>query len=183
MLRLRTLAAAAALALPGVAAAELEIVGEIDGMQGAHGRLGEDDAGFGLAARAHWMHRLAGWWLGPELLLQFANPDGLAVEAEDATIGDHWGLRAVAGGRLGFGEMVRPHLYGHLGYGAYFVPGGDFGFGNVVPDRTYSGLSWDAGLGFDFAMPTWLVGLHLGYADIADAAGWVNIGVHAGVRL
>jgi hypothetical protein len=85
--------------------------------------------------------------------------------------------RVFAGARVGFGRLVVPTFYGHLGYGWR-----DTGDPTV---NEASGLAFDLGFALDFhVVPHFGFGGHVEYAAI-DAEPytprWLAIGVHADV--
>jgi len=85
--------------------------------------------------------------------------------------------RGIAGLRLGFLEVVRPGVYGHLGVGRI-----DFA---QLPDASHTAFTYDFGLFLDITVIPYLdLGVHAGYQGIAsgdrvDAVNCVTAGGHA----
>jgi len=84
--------------------------------------------------------------------------------------------RIFVGARLGFGRILVPSIYAHIGYGwrqtdATYVTGGD------------GGLAFDAGGALDLrVIPHFGFGVHLEYSQIStdvDTPQWFAIGGHA----
>ncbi len=96
--------------------------------------------------------------------------------ADNLGNGYDWSInRFFAGARLGFGRIIVPTLYAHVGYGwrqtdAAYVTGED------------GGLAFDVGGALDFRVARHAdLGVHLEYAQIAlsqDAPQWLGIGGH-----
>jgi hypothetical protein len=85
--------------------------------------------------------------------------------------------RLFTGVRLGFGRVVVPVIYGHIGYG-WRVTGDP-----SVPQE--DGFAFDFGGALDIrVIPHFGFGAHIEYARIAeqfDSPEWVAMGVHADV--
>ena len=87
-----------------------------------------------------------------------------------------WNMeRAFVGGRIGFGQVIVPIVYAHVGYGW-----------RVTSDPTVpqeGGLTLDVGGALDFRIvPHLMLGLHLEYATLDDSSygvQWVAAGGHA----
>ncbi|HEY1696868.1 MAG TPA: hypothetical protein VGG39_32135 [Polyangiaceae bacterium] len=87
-----------------------------------------------------------------------------------------WSMnRVAAGARLGFGRIVIPTIYAHLGYGwrqtnAAYVTGEN------------GGLAFDVGAALDFKLaPRFTFGGHLEYTQVAlstDTPQWLAVGGH-----
>jgi hypothetical protein len=92
-----------------------------------------------------------------------------------------WNMeRAFVGVRIGFGEVVVPLIYGHVGYGWRGTSGGP-----LDPVPTANGVTADVGVGLDFhVIRHFGFGLHLEYVAV-DAApfvpDWIAFGVHGDV--
>jgi hypothetical protein len=92
-----------------------------------------------------------------------------------------WNMeRAFVGVRLGFGEVVVPLIYGHVGYGWRGTTGGP-----LDPVPTANGVAADVGVGLDFHIIRHFgFGLHLEYVAV-DAApfvpDWLAFGLHGDV--
>jgi hypothetical protein len=73
--------------------------------------------------------------------------------------------RGIAGLRLGFGEILRPGVFAHVGLGRLDLGG--------VPDRSHTAFTYDAGAFIDFtALPLLDVGVHASYNRLtADDSG------------
>jgi hypothetical protein len=86
--------------------------------------------------------------------------------------------RGVAGGRIGFGELIRFGVLAHIG----------FGYVNWEPapdDWSHTGLTYDAGAFFEVtALPLLNIGVHAAYNRIAaadeqeDILHWLSMGAH-----
>jgi catechol 2,3-dioxygenase-like lactoylglutathione lyase family enzyme len=83
--------------------------------------------------------------------------------------------RFFAGGRFGVGQIVRPGVYAHAGYGHVAFGNGSF----------RSGATYDAGVFLDFTLlPVLDLGIHGAYTSITASSGkpendWFVAGVHA----
>lgn len=93
-----------------------------------------------------------------------------------------WNMeRAFAGVRVGFGEIVVPVFYGHVGYGWRGTTGGPL----LYPVPTASGVTADAGVGLDFHLIRLLgFGLHFEYVAVEATPyvpDWMAFGLHADV--
>lgn len=83
------------------------------------------------------------------------------------------------GARLGFGEVLRPGAYAHVGYASYdrFEPFSD-------TPGSGGGLFGRAGLFLDLALPVLSVGADVAYdsfltGDFGERPAWLTAGVHA----
>lgn len=149
------------------------------------GDVSSDSLGLGANLRLGWQEDfIPVLRLAPELQLNYmgfaieeVSADGVADTADNATLRL---LSPRAGARVGFDFLFGLALYSHVGYG--FVNSGG-GFGDD------SGLSFDAGVAFDFtAIPFVNLGIHGGYnaffsggnAD-ADPINWLDMGLHVEV--
>jgi hypothetical protein len=85
--------------------------------------------------------------------------------------------RGIAGLRLGFGEIIRPGVFGHIGLGRLDLGG--------VPDRSHTALTYDLGAFIDFtALPLLDIGVHASYDRLTeDSSGptfqFFTAGAHA----
>jgi hypothetical protein len=91
-----------------------------------------------------------------------------------------WNMeRAFFGARIGFGEVIVPVIYGHLGYGWRDTTQG--------PVPASGGFAGDAGVALDFHLIRHLgFGLHAEYVTIEATPfvpDWVAFGLHADVAL
>ncbi|HEY3819520.1 MAG TPA: hypothetical protein VGL81_20260 [Polyangiaceae bacterium] len=128
--------------------------------------------GFGFKVRAGEQFRFPGLRFTPELLYGY---DHLWA-GDNQGNGWDWSMnRMTAGARLGFGRIIVPTLYAHIGYGwrqtdAVYVTGAN------------GGLAFDVGGALDFrVVPHFGFGVHLEYAEIDTAdtpAQWVAVGGH-----
>ncbi|MET0591122.1 MAG: hypothetical protein ABW133_00380 [Polyangiaceae bacterium] len=89
--------------------------------------------------------------------------------------------RGIAGMRLGFGEIIRPGVFAHLGMGQLDVTGRD-------PDASHSALTYDAGAFLDLTLlPLINIGVHGAYNGLNSsgesgetaAITWGSFGAHA----
>lgn len=86
--------------------------------------------------------------------------------------------RGVAGGRIGFGELMRFGVLAHIGFGYVdWEPAPD--------DWSHTGLTYDAGAFFEItALPLLNIGVHATYNRIAAAEDqdetlhWMSLGAH-----
>jgi hypothetical protein len=97
-----------------------------------------------------------------------------------------WNMeRLFVGVRIGFGEVIVPIIYGHIGYGWRTTGTNDtIGAGSAVPGA--SGLTGDGGIGLDFHFIRHVgFGLHAEYVTVqANPAtpDWIAVGAHMDVR-
>ena len=84
--------------------------------------------------------------------------------------------RGLAGLRLGIGEIIRPGVYGHLGFGSLSLP-------DPAPDHT--AFTYDAGVFLDLTiLPLLDIGVHGAYNRLNSGEGvaayeWATLGAHA----
>jgi hypothetical protein len=84
--------------------------------------------------------------------------------------------RGLAGLRLGIGELIRPGVYGHLGFGSLSMPD---------PFPSHTAFTYDAGIFLDLTvLPLLDVGVHGAYNRLNAGDGvptfeWATIGAHA----
>jgi hypothetical protein len=129
--------------------------------------------GFGFKVRAGEQFRFPGLRFTPELEYAY---DHLWA-GDNLGNGYAWDMnRVAAGARLGFGRIIVPSIYGHIGYGwrqtdATYINGGGEG-----------GLAFDVGGALDFRVaPHFGFGIHVEYAQVTtdvDTPQWVAIGGH-----
>jgi hypothetical protein len=132
--------------------------------------------GGGFKLRAGEEFRLRRTRFTPELGYDFHH-----LFASDA-VGDAfaWDLhRVFAGARIGFGRVLVPVFYGHVGYGWR-----DTGDPTV---RSASGLALDAGFALDLhIVPFFGFGAHVEYVTIDSqpyTPQWLTLGLHANLVL
>jgi hypothetical protein len=99
--------------------------------------------------------------------------------ADNLGNGYGWDMnRLFAGARLGFGRILVPTIYAHLGYGwrqtsATYITGQD------------GGVAFDVGGALDLrVIPHFGIGVHLEYSQIVtdvDTPQWLAIGAHADI--
>jgi hypothetical protein len=124
------------------------------------------DWGGGFAVRLGQQLHLPLLVLTPELAFNY---QAFAGGADTAV------YRGLAGMRLAVGEILRPGIYGHLGFGRLV---------SSVPGHS-DGLSYDAGAFLDFTLlPLINIGAHVAYSGLAlrksePAFDWVTVGLHA----
>lgn len=119
--------------------------------------------------------------LGTELHLPLIalNPEFGFTYAEFSKDNPPTVYRAIAGARLGIGELIRFGVLAHVG----------FGYVNWKPapdNYSHSGLTYDAGIFLEFtALPLLNVGVHGIYNRMAadddqpQTLHWLSIGLHA----
>jgi hypothetical protein len=84
--------------------------------------------------------------------------------------------RGLAGLRLGVGEVLRPGVFAHLGFGHLSLPS---------PAPSHTAFSYDAGAFLDFTLlPVLDLGVHGAYNRLNEGNGvaafqWATLGVHA----
>jgi len=169
------LVAAALVFSPAVAAAQLQLGAELEAIFPGGDELG-NDTGVGYAGRLGYAIDGPMIEIVPELRIGYVN----FAEPADKTRLDVGLWRYTAGLRLGVGEILRPTVFAHIGYGdvVFGGPGGTIfeeGFGD-------SAFTWDAGLAFDLAiLPLIDVGVHGAYnrLETSTAVDWWSAGVHA----
>jgi hypothetical protein len=89
--------------------------------------------------------------------------------------------RIFAGGRLGFGEILVPVVYAHLGYG-WRQLGTGWTTGSSVINGGNGGLTYDIGGALDLrVVPHFGFGAHIEYdaIDVPYQPQWVSLGLHA----
>jgi hypothetical protein len=101
------------------------------------------------------------------------------------TAGDSlgWNMeRLFVGCRIGFGEVIVPIIYGHIGYG--WRASDDISTANGFPAA--NGLTADGGVGLDFHFIRHLgLGLHAEYVTVQSAPAvpdWIAVGGHMDYR-
>lgn len=100
-------------------------------------------------------------------------------------------VRVRPGLRVGFGRLLAPYAYGHVGWGLVsFDPLGARDTNGTTPFTSAQGLSFDAGVGLDVTILRRLtVGAHLGYnvvnvgsteqTPLTWRAKWMSFGLNA----
>jgi hypothetical protein len=123
------------------------------------------DAAAGFAVRLGWQLHLPLFTLTPE------------VGYHHAAFGDALTLdRAIAGARVGIGEVFRIGAFGHVGVG-------HAGFDSPEDGEDLTDMTYDVGGFLDFTLlPILDIGVHAGYGGMKTEGGdlhWVPIGIHA----
>lgn len=123
------------------------------------------DSGGGFAVRVGQQLRLPLIAITPELAFaDHSFPDGPTA------------YRGLAGLRLGFGEIIRPGVFAHLGLGHLTLPS---------PFPSHTAFTYDAGVFLDLTViPLLDLGIHGGYNRLNEGEGvaafdWATIGAHA----
>ena len=89
--------------------------------------------------------------------------------------------RGLVGARIGIGEIIRPGVFVHLGYGKLDASAVD----RDSPDPSHGALAYDAGAFLDFTLlPIFNIGIHGAYnglnsSDNVEAITWGSFGAHA----
>jgi hypothetical protein len=101
----------------------------------------------------------------------------------DQGVSEGWNMeRIFVGARIGFGEVIVPVVYGHVGYGFRV----ENGVGSAVTNGTSNGLTADAGVALDFHLIRHVgFGLHLEYVTVQtspEVPDWVAFGAHMDFR-
>ena len=93
--------------------------------------------------------------------------------------------RVFVGARIGFGEVVVPMIYGHVGYGWRVADNGN-GAGNALLIPGGNGFTADAGVALDFHLIRHFgFGLHAEYVTVQTTPAvpdWIAVGAHVDVR-
>jgi len=97
-----------------------------------------------------------------------------------------WNMeRMFAGVRIGFGELIVPVIYGHVGWGWRATGNEPAGETSAYPNA--SGLTADGGVALDFHFIRHFgFGVHLEYVTVQSAPAvpdWVALGGHIDIRL
>jgi hypothetical protein len=100
---------------------------------------------------------------------------------DDAGESVGWNMeRAFVGLRLGFGEVVVPMVYGHVGFGWRATTGGP-----LDPVPSSNGVTGDVGFALDFHVVRHFgFGLHIEYVAVdaaPDVPDWFAFGLHGDV--
>jgi hypothetical protein len=95
-----------------------------------------------------------------------------------------WNMERLFGGvRIGFGEIIVPIIYAHIGYGWRAANDNN---GNVVVFPSANGFTADGGVGLDFHLIRHVgFGFHAEYVTVQAAPAvpdWVAFGAHADFR-
>ena len=95
-----------------------------------------------------------------------------------------WNMERLFGGvRIGFGEVVVPILYAHVGYG-WRASGSDAN--GLTPYASGGGLTADGGVGLDFHLIRHFgFGIHAEYVTVQAAPAvpdWIAVGAHLDLR-
>lgn len=180
-MRIRFAAALAGAALvlsPAAALAQLRVGAEVEAIFPGDG-LGTEDTGFGVAGRLG--YALPGTpmlEITPEVRIGYID----FAEPTERDLSDISLVRYTAGLRLGVGEILRPTLFGHVGFGDLSLSDSDVAFFEERGGIDESAFTWDAGLALDLAiLPLVDLGVHGAYnrLETDDAFDWWSAGVHA----
>lgn len=151
--------------LAAPARAKTTIGADIDYAHSAGDSIG---GGWGFGVRLGQRFHVPLLALEPEIGFTFHDfSDGLAPKM----------YRGIVGMRLGFLELIRPGIYGHLGVGRI-----DF---DKLAEASHTAFTYDFGVFVDFTViPYFDLGVHAGYQGIAsgdrvDEINWVTAGGHA----
>ena len=178
--------AVAALAItPTAAAAQIQLGAELEAAFAGNDDLPEHEgAGIGYAGRIGFEIPLPVLKIIPEVRVSytdFGEPDTRATERiplpADVSV-----LRVTGGARVGFGEVIRPTVFAHVGYGNLALDVAREFIVDDTPDLDEAAFTWDAGVAFDVvALPFLDVGIHGAYnsLEIDDGFDWWTAGVHA----
>jgi hypothetical protein len=137
-------------------------------------------AGFGVSLGTRFV--LPGGWQTFDLGFQYAGFVPSAVDALDSGIHAYRGL---LGTRLSLDTIVRPGLFGHIGFGR--VTGEDrLRNSQLIELLTRTAFTWDAGAFLDLVLSGFELGVHFGYEQIAGGRAprslqWLSIGGHLGI--
>jgi len=160
---------------PAVAAAQLQLGAELEAIFPGGDNV-SGDTGIGYAGRLGYAIEGPMFELVPELRIAFVN----FAEPSDANRADLGLWRYTAGLRLGFGEILRPTAFAHIGYGdVTFGEPEDTVFEKSFGDQAFT---WDAGVAFDLVLlPLVDLGVHGAYNRLETdrAVHWWSAGVHA----
>jgi hypothetical protein len=128
---------------------------------------------------------------GPGLNVRLGQDLGVGVKLQLEAGGTYVGFKSdtlwagFGGLRLGFGELIQPGIYAHLGYANLDQPASKIGTGRAV---NASGLFGRAGAFLDLALPIVSVGADVAYDAFltgdfqqSNEPSWVTAGVHAGL--
>lgn len=159
---------------PAAASAQLQLAADLDAIFPQDDRLGEE-TGFGINGRLGLGLPLPAVELVPEISVGY-------VDFARAGPLNPGVVRAMVGARVGFGALLRPTLFAHVGWASlsldqdddFFEPPGGLGEEDA--------LAADAGIALDLALlPLLTVGAHGAYnlLDTDDALDWWSAGVHA----
>ncbi len=180
------LAAALPLA-PAGAAAQLQIGAEVEGALHG-GDIASHDQGLSVAGRLGYELPTPMFRIVPEVRVGYLDfGDRVEFPAAIPGVVDMW--RVSGGGRIGVGEILRPSLFAHAGWGSLGIDideserAGDIeGELSGWNDSNEGAFTWDVGLALDLAvLPVVTFGVHLGYNQLAtdDPVSWWSYGFQA----
>lgn len=173
------LLAAAVMLLPNAAAAEWQLAGDVN-LIFPTGSNFDERAGFGIDGRLGYRLPTPVLFLVPEIMVgyvNFADPDSSALPNLSV-------FRLMGGARVGIGTILRPSVFGHIGYGHLSVSGVDGILENPSSLDDDSAFHWDVGLALDLTiLPILDVGVHGGYnrLEFDHAVEWWSLGAHVGL--
>lgn len=128
----------------------------------------EADFGGGFSVRLGDQLHLPAIALTPELIFSYAD----FSNAFGPTL-----YRGGVGARLSIGEIIRPGIYGHIGFGRYEPA-------RPAVDPSGTDLTYDGGITLDFTLiPVLNLGVHGGYNVLVrdtrpDRFRWLTLGAH-----
>jgi hypothetical protein len=98
-------------------------------------------------------------------------------------VSEGWNMERVFGGvRIGFGEVVVPVVYGHIGYG-WRISSDNVGANSIANS---GGLTADGGVALDFHLIRHFgFGVHLEYDTVQTNVAvpdWIAVGAHMDIR-
>ncbi|MFO0678273.1 MAG: hypothetical protein U0169_17180 [Polyangiaceae bacterium] len=160
---LAALVVAFVLLVPGTARAQVVLAGDVNVSVAATPKL--INTGAGGAIRLGYRVKIPLVALTPEV--------GGAYHHFGSSPAGEGIARGFGGARLAIGEIVKPSVFAHAGYGASVGTGGSAAF------------TYDVGAALDFtALPVLDFGIHGSYASLATggaAIGWVDLGAQVAI--
>lgn len=170
------------LALPTVSAAQTRVAVDLDAIFPSDDAL-EGDVGFGVSGRLGAALPTPFLDIVPELQVGYLDLGAPTIsDAVDVDDLDLDLVRAMVGVRVGWGTILRPTVYGHVGWGWLDLNRSDDFFTSRTGIREEDAMTWDVGLALDLAvLPLVDVGVHAAYNGLQtdEALNWWNAGVHA----
>jgi opacity protein-like surface antigen len=161
----------AALSYSPSARAETVIATDIDYATAPSSSAVRDGTGYAIRVGQEFRESLAS--ATPEIVFAYTGFSGVTIPSV---------YRGMAGLRLGFGDVLRPGAFVHLGVARVL---GSEPFSALEPSRT--AFTYDVGASLDLAaIPHVIVGAHVEYSGIASTSvapglDWIGIGGHFGI--